>query len=176
MFWASYIGLELNENDIELIYKEAKSILSDCDDKIAWHNLIYYHVTLVFLGWLSNSDAKKVLTIIEHYRNLFESRSIDFTGYLKVMGWDDNYITLEVQNSSWLSQSVNDIKKELEKEEINYKKQEFIPHLSLGRYNGNLLSKEQTIISPISGKVNGIYLYESISSSNKLFLQNEFNK
>lgn len=170
MFWASYIALDLSENDLKFISKEVKAILKDIDGNIAWHNLMYYHITLVFLGWLSKSDAKKVLTIIERYRNAFEGVNIDFTGCFKIMGWEDNYITLEVRNESWLSQCVTDLKKELSNEGVYYQKQEFIPHLSIGRCKRNILFKDKVIIKPISAKINGINLYESISSSKKVSL------
>ena len=128
------------------------------------------HLTLIFFGPTEDLLLKKIKISIEKVLKGHKSFSIEFN-HLGVFGskYQPRVLWMGMKNTTPLVQLVTDLKEELEQIGIKNDRQNFVPHLTVGRIK-KLQSKKyfQSVVNlfkefdsgPI--KVNRIFLYQSI--------------
>lgn len=132
-YWASYVAFSFNPQQIRNILNKAKTSLANLNDYIAWHESDYLHLTIHFLGWLTEKNAKKVSQIVNSY-NLSDLK-LQTNGDLTLLGFDSEkeYIALCITPTEQLLSLRKKIELDLLSEGIQVKQQPFLPHISLGR-------------------------------------------
>ena len=166
-YWAAYVAFSFETNQTRNILKEAKSSLGDLDDYIAWHEPSYLHLTVHFLGWLTENDAKKASKIVNNYD--ISNIKLQTDGDLTLLGFDKEkeYIALRITPTEELLSLRKKIEFDLQSEGIKVKEQPFLPHISLGRVH-NLSEIEKIKLNSRTLSIQKLNIFSSTSSSQSL--------
>lgn len=171
MYWDAYIALKINEEDKYNILKETKSMVERYKWDIAWHNPEYLHMTILYLGWINDRiNAKKIVGIIEELNgNTYIRKMVE--GSLLRLGWEkqQQYLTVRLNDSGYFKKLNKHLKLSLEKNNIRYKEQEFIPHITVGRIrNDEVVNENNKNSIKLSVSFSGLALFESVDMSREI--------
>ncbi|MDR2410426.1 MAG: hypothetical protein LBE13_20265 [Bacteroidales bacterium] len=151
-YWATYIAGAIPKMIAKELISVSKTQLRSFSKDVAWSEPDYIHFTTHFLGWLTNEEKIKVKNEIATYGNI----DIILTQNIKHLGWkaSENYLTLEVEKTNELMEIYYLIKRNLALNNVVVKEQEFIPHITLGRFhptcNKNHLNTKLSVPTKIS--------------------------
>lgn len=161
-----FIGLSVNE--------EIKNIAVDLQKQILALNIPCrlvppenLHLTLVFLGVISNNKTNKLINIINRVNKKINRIEL-LTKKLSAFPNKNNprVIIIEFQKNKLLEKLVQKIKETLKKEGFEFDKKPFVPHLTIARtkkkqkVDFNLIKIDQKKLF-----INKIFLYRSFLSS-----------
>lgn len=139
-------------------------------DKIKWVNINNIHITLKFLGETEENKTHEIITCINNVVKNISHLHFDIS-QIGIFGsnYQPKVIWLGIKNEENLINLATQIHNELENIGFNKDRQNFVPHLTLGRINYITDKKRFTsIIKKLniqqiqSVEVNEIILYESI--------------
>lgn len=164
-----FIAVDLSDNqDVNKVYSEVKKKLFN--NNIRWTKPENMHLTIKFLGSTPVEKVEKITSIMQN--TIEESRSIALR-FSRVGLFGSRYkprvIWLGFKENSPLNELAENLKRKLEPIGFPYDRQNFVPHLTLGRIN-KILSKphfqsvldqyQELVFEPL--KIGSIYLYESV--------------
>ena len=166
--WASYIGFGFEKEECYTLLKYMKNLLKEYEDKIAWHNPEYMHMTLQFLGWTKDSDVLKLKNILQ--KEKINNINLKLNGELILLGFESKkeYIAMKIETTNELKRYRETLGIKMKEQGIPFKEQEFLSHISLGRINGLESIENKKYFETITINPNGVYIYESIPESNIL--------
>ena len=164
-----FIAIDLSDNqEVNMIYQEVKKRL--LNNKIGWVKPENMHLTLKYLG---STPEEKVKKIIEDMHKSCENRkeiSLEFSR-IGIFGssYKPRVIWLGFKENVFLEEFAEEIKKAMLPLGFSIDRQNFVPHLTLGRINKieskryfqSVLDQYRSLeFKPVT--INKIYLYESI--------------
>ena len=156
--WASFIALDLEKIEANKIVREMKDKLKKYNNIISWHNPNYLHLTLNYFDWLEETQIGIIEKLLTEVQNKIPDKILIKDEIICIGGNENKYVALEIDKKNLIP-----LKKDMDtlliKHRIDYKIQEFRPHISLGRIKKGSLIKLKNIEQAIG--VKGISLYES---------------
>ncbi len=102
--------------------------------KIKWVHAQLFHLTLKFLGETDEKNLYKITQVLNKVSKSSESFNFDLKG-LGIFGssYRPRIIRVNISNEKKLIQLGNHLRQELEKSGFTGDRQNFVPHLTLGR-------------------------------------------
>lgn len=165
MYWGAYIACDIPTNVSVRLIDEAKNKLGELSKFIAWHEPTYLHMTLHFLGWILDDKVDEIKNQINFKIDL------ETTPFISSLGWneEEKYLVLNVKKDNQLIKTYDLIESNLKEKCVFVKRQEFIPHISLGRIfpDKNSCFNDVVLTNIKIEKINEleISLFESVSKS-----------
>lgn len=92
-------------------------------------------------------------------------------GSLLRLGWEkqQQYLTVRLNDSGYFKKLNKHLKLSLEKNNIRYKEQEFIPHITVGRIrNDEVVNENNKNSIKLSVSFSGLALFESVDMSREI--------
>jgi RNA 2',3'-cyclic 3'-phosphodiesterase len=159
--------------NIELILQQLQTKLKE--DKIVWTNPQKLHITIKYLGETKAENLLQIIKIAEDTAKKFSNFTLEANG-IKVFGssYNPKIIRGHIFPNNNINKLYENIEHELIKIGFSTERQNFVPHITLGRIK-KLTNKEffQKLISSFSSspllseKIMGFSLMESIPQKNK---------
>jgi len=164
-----FIAIDISDNqEVNNIYREVKKKLFN--NKIRWTKPENMHITLKFLG---STPAEKVKNIVEVMGNVAKDYKEIEMNFSRVGLFGSSYkprvIWLGFKENLVLTELAENLKRKLEPIGFPYDRQNFVPHLTLGRINK--IESKSYFQSVLNGykkldlqafQIKKIYLFESI--------------
>lgn len=157
-YWASFIALDFEKTEANEIVSEMKDKLKKYNNIISWHNPNYLHLTLSYFDWLEETQIRKIRKVLTEVQDKIPNRILIKDEIICIGANENKYIALEVDKKNLISLK-GDIDTLLIEHGLDYKMQEFRPHISLGRIKKGSLIKLKNIEKTIG--VKRISLHES---------------
>lgn len=164
-----FIAIDISDNlEVNNIIKGLKNKLNQ--DKIGWVKPENMHITVKFIGSTPSEKTKKIVEITKKTCEHIKPFELKFSK-IGIFGssYKPRVIWIGFEENIVLSNLAENIKKELDKIGYPYDRQNFVPHLTLGRiskieskkYFQSVLDGYKDIeLKPIL--INNIYLFESV--------------
>jgi 2'-5' RNA ligase len=164
-----FIAIKIDPSEQMLkIFSELKN--SCRYDKIKWVELFNIHITLKFIGETEEDRIKEINTILGQISENYKPFSFNLTG-AGVFGskYDPRIVWIGVEKSEVLQNLANEIVERLDKIGFRKDRQNFVPHLTIGRikFIGNKahfsdLISRYTTLNIQEQQVDQFHLIESI--------------
>ena len=138
--------------------------------KIKWVDVNLFHLTLKFLGETPGEDINTITNVLKKIANSTSGFSFDLKG-LGIFGssYRPRIFRVIIENDTKLKSFGNEVLRKLEKAGFPADRQNFVPHLTLGRIKyiqdkkmlQEIISEYQTVLFQ-NVRVEEFILYESI--------------
>ncbi|OIP01679.1 MAG: 2'-5' RNA ligase [Bacteroidetes bacterium CG2_30_33_31] len=168
-----FIAINFSDNqDINLHFLKLKNLLKN--NKIAWIKPENMHLTIKYIGSMPSEKIENMINLMEESLDKRKSFLLEFDK-IGIFGssYNPRVIWIGFKECHILNEIAENIKSNFVKLGISYDRQNFVPHITIGRIN-KIESKQyfQKVISdnrqincsPVL--VNKIILYESILQKN----------
>jgi 2'-5' RNA ligase len=164
-----FVAIKINPNkELLRVYNE---IRRRCHaGKIKWVDVNLFHLTLKFLGETPEEDVNTIANVLKKVAASSPSFSFDLKGFgIFGSSYRPRIIRANVENSMQLKAFGNTVRNELEKAGFPSDRQNFVPHLTLGRIKfiqdkkmlQEIISEFQLVLFQ-TVRIEEFILYESI--------------
>lgn len=134
-YWGTYIAYELEAEDGLTLLEDVKRATLAWNVPLSFHAPGYLHLTILYTGWLTRSQALSVKQITNRLTGLYPVPAIELTSRLMYLPFDKEsaYLALEIAPNPGLSSLRRALEAELAGLTGAAPQHPFLPHISAAR-------------------------------------------
>jgi 2'-5' RNA ligase len=140
------------------------------DKKIRWTKLEDFHITLQFLGYITQEQSQHLIKLISQHISVEQPIPIQTNGLIYLPHKNPKVLAISINKNKALMQLASLIHSQAKAAKIKLIEQTYWPHLTIGRFNQRpekhlpIASLIQYTLPILTFHIRRFYLFKSITS------------